>query len=198
MDRIAAFDLDGTITRKDTLIAFLRFAGGSTRLYAVLVLYLPLLVLVKLRLYDNQNAKEKIFSSYFKGMPIAHFEALCRDFYEKKGISLLYQQAQEQIRKHKAQGDQVVIISASIENWVRHFANALGADQLLATQIEVQDGKLTGRFSTKNCYGAEKVKRFLASYPQRDSYFLIAYGDSRGDQELLQLADEAHYKSFEK
>lgn len=198
MKRIAAFDFDGTITRKDTLIEFLRFAGGSARFYAVFALYSPLLVLMKLKLYSNHKTKEKIFAHYFKGMPIAQFDDLCRRFYEQKGQSLIYADAKAQIAKHKEQGDEVVIISASIENWVRHFADALKADKLLATQVEVQEGKLTGRFLTANCYGKEKVKRLLSIYPERERYYLIAYGDSRGDRELLQFADEQHYKQFEK
>jgi len=196
MRRIAAFDFDGTITRKDTLIEFLRFAGGSARFYAVFALYTPLLVLMKLRLYDNQKAKEKIFAHYFKDIPLEQFNDLCRRFSEQKGQSLVYADAKTQIAKHKAQGDEVIIISASIENWVCHFAEALKADKLLATQVEVQDGKITGRFLTANCYGKEKVKRLLSAYPERDKYYLIAYGDSRGDKELLQFADEQHYKQF--
>lgn len=196
MKRIAAFDFDGTITRKDTLIEFLRFAGGNARLYTVFALYSPLLVLMKLKLYSNQKAKEKIFAHYFEGMPIAQFDDLCRRFIEQKGEALIYADAKAQIAKHKEQGDEVVIISASIENWVCHFAEALKADKLLATQVEVQDGKINGRFRTANCYGKEKVKRLLSVCPERDKYYLIAYGDSRGDKELLQFADEQHYKQF--
>lgn len=198
MKRIAAFDFDGTITRKDTLIEFLRFAGGSARFYAVFALYSPLLVLMKLKLYSNQKAKEKIFAHYFKDIPLEQFNDLCRRFSEQKGQPLVYADAKTQIAKHKAQGDEVIIISASIENWVYHFAEALKADKLLATQVEVQDGKITGRFLTANCYGKEKVKRLLSAYPERDKYYLIAYGDSRGDKELLQFADEQHYKQFVK
>ena len=196
MKRIAAFDFDGTITRKDTLIEFLRFAGGSARFYAVFALYSPLLVLMKLKLYSNQKTKEKIFAHYFNGMPVEQFDDLCRRFFEQKGQSLIYLDAKAQIAKHKAQGDEVVIISASIENWVSHFADELKADKTLATQVEVQEGKLTGRFLSANCYGKEKVNRLLSAYPDRDKYFLIAYGDSRGDKELLQFADEQHYKQF--
>lgn len=196
MKRIAAFDFDGTITRKDTLIEFLRFAGGSTRFYAVFALYSPLLVLMKLKLYSNQKAKEKIFAHYFKGMPIGQFDDLCRRFFEQKGQSLIYTDAKAQIAKHKAQGDEVVIISASIENWVRYFADALQSDKLLATQVEVQNGKITGHFHTANCYGKEKVNRLLSVCPERGQYYLIAYGDSRGDKEVLQFADESHYKQF--
>lgn len=198
MKRIAAFDFDGTITRKDTLIEFLRFTGGSARFYAVFTLYFPLLVLMKLKLYSNQKAKEKIFAHYFKAMPIEQFDDLCRRFFEQKGPSLIYAEAKAQIAKHKAQGDEIVIISASIENWVCHFTEALGADKLLATQVEVQDGKITGRFLTANCYGKEKVKRLLSAYPERSNYYLLAYGDSRGDKELLQFADEQHYRQFDK
>lgn len=198
MKRIAAFDFDGTITCKDTLIEFLRYAGGSARFYAVFALFSPLLVLMKLKLYSNQKAKEKIFEHYFKGMPIEQFDDLCRRFFEEKGLSLIYAEAKAQIAKHKAQGDEIVIISASIENWVCHFAEALSTDKLLATQVEVQDGKITGRFLTANCYGKEKVKRLLSIYPERSNYYLIAYGDSRGDRELLRFADEQHYKQFEK
>ena len=196
MKRIAAFDFDGTITRKDTLIEFLRFAGGNARLYAAFTLYSPLLVLMKLRLYDNQKAKEKIFAHYFKDVPLEQFNDLCYRFFEQKGQSLIYTDAKVKIAKHKEQGDEVVIISASIENWVCHFAEALKVDKLLATKVEVQNGKITGRFLTANCYGNEKVKRLLSVYPERDKYYLIAYGDSRGDRELLQFADEQHYKQF--
>lgn len=198
MKRIAAFDFDGTITRKDTLIEFLRFAGGSVRFYAVFALYFPLLVLMKLKLYSNHKTKEKIFAHYFKGMQIDQFDDLCRRFFDQKWQSLIYAEAKAQIAKHKVQGDEVVIISASIENWVRYFADALQADKLLATQVEVQNGKITGRFLTANCYGKEKVNRLLSAYPERNKYYLIVYGDSRGDKELLQFADEQHYKQFVK
>ena len=68
--------------------------------------------------------------------------------------------------------------------------------KVLGTQVEVSDGRLTGRFLSRNCYGQEKVNRILACYPDRESYHLIAYGDSRGDEQLLAFADEAHFKPF--
>jgi phosphoserine phosphatase len=67
---------------------------------------------------------------------------------------------------------------------------------VLGTQVEVIDGKLTGRFLSKNCYGQEKVNRILSLYPNRQEYNLTAYGDSRGDKEMLAFADESHFKPF--
>jgi phosphoserine phosphatase len=67
---------------------------------------------------------------------------------------------------------------------------------IIGTKIQVVDGKLTGRFLTKNCYGEEKVRRMLEQYPDRKEYKLVAYGDSRGDHALLDFADEGHYREF--
>ena len=63
--------------------------------------------------------------------------------------------------------------------------------QVLATKMEVdKDGVLTGSFSTANCYGSEKVRRLMEVEPDRENYYLCAYGDSRGDKELLEFADK--------
>ena len=198
MTRIAVFDFDGTITRRDTLIEFIRYAKGSLSLYWGLLLHLPWLVLMKLHLCDNGRTKERVFSWSFKGTSLEQFNKLGRQFFDAQADKLLYTHAVQTILQHKQQGDKVVILSASIENWVLPFASALQADALLGTQAEVQNGILTGRFATKNCYGQEKVnrlKQWLHANAITDG-FVIAYGDSRGDKELLDFANEKHYKSF--
>ncbi|MDR2690839.1 MAG: hypothetical protein LBB73_00825, partial [Dysgonamonadaceae bacterium] len=58
-------------------------------------------------------------------------------------------------------------------------------------------GLLTGYFSTKNCYGREKVIRLLEKEPDRNTYTLFVYGDSRGDKELMIFADKSWYKGKE-
>ena len=200
MKRVAVFDFDGTITRKDTLIEFIRFTKGSAVLYWGMLLHLPWLILMKLHLYDNSKTKERVFAWFFRGMPIEQFNKLGHEFYQAEADKLLYSDAKQQIHDHHQKGDLVVILSASIENWVQPFTSALQAEGLLGTQVEIQNNKLTGRFSTPNCYGAEKVQRlkeWLRTSAIEQPY-IIAYGDSRGDKELLQFADESHYKQFEK
>lgn len=198
MKRIAVFDFDGTITRKDTLIEFIRFAKGSVALYWGMLLYLPWLILMKLHLYDNGKTKELVFGWFFHEMSLEQFNELGRAFYQTQADKLIYSEAKKKIEEHKSHGDIIVILSASIENWVQPFASALQAEGLLGTQAEVQNGVLTGRFATKNCYGAEKVNRlktWLAANVNEQPY-IIAYGDSRGDKELLEFANEKHYKQF--
>jgi HAD superfamily hydrolase (TIGR01490 family) len=194
---IAAFDFDGTITRRDTLIEFIRFSQGNIRFALGFLLYSPWLVAYKLRLYPNWQAKQKIFTHFFGGMPYAEFQQTCLRFFLQRGDALVYEEARQCIRRHLAQGDEVVMISASVEDWVRPFAESLGVQQVLATRVEVSDrGALTGRFLGRNCYGAEKVARLRTLYPDRAAYTLTAYGDSRGDRELLADADQAYYQLF--
>ena len=210
MRKIVAFDFDGTLTTKDTLLAFIRYAKGSTGFWLGFLRYSPLLVLMKLGFYPNWKAKQKVFAHFFKGITIEAFNDLCQRF-AQDNLHLLRSQGIKTLMQAQDDGAEVVIVSASIDNWVQAFfknhgdrsrdsANSL-ADHgpvpvILGTQIEVKDGLLTGRFLTKNCYGEEKVNRILALYPHREDYHLTAYGDSRGDKELLAFADEGHYKEF--
>lgn len=77
--RIYAFDFDGTLTTKDTLIEFIRFSKGRVRLFLGFLLFSPLLILMKLHLYPNWKAKQRVFSWFFKGMSLDSFNRLCVD-----------------------------------------------------------------------------------------------------------------------
>ena len=197
MRKIYAFDFDGTLTTKDTLLEFIRFAKGSGQMFRGFLLFSPLLLLMKLHLYPNWKAKQQLFSYFFKGMNIDDFNALCTHFAEQNK-HLLRPAGIEKVRQAiEEEQATVLIISASIDNWVRPFFDEIDKKiQVLGTQIETNGGCLTGQFTTKNCYGQEKVNRLTALYPHREAYELIAFGDSRGDKELLDFADKGFYKPF--
>ncbi len=197
MRKIYAFDFDGTLTTKDTLLEFIRFAKGSGQMFRGFLLFSPLLLLMKLHLYPNWKAKQQVFSYFFKGMNIDDFNALCTHFAEQNK-HLLRPAGIEKVRQAiEEEQATVLIISASIDNWVLPFFDEIDKKiQVLGTQIEIKGGCLTGRFTTKNCYGLEKVNRLTALYPHREAYELIAFGDSRGDKELLDFADKGFYKPF--
>ncbi len=192
MKKIYAFDFDGTLTTKDTLLEFIRYAKGSTALGWGFLRYAHLLVLMKLGLYPNWKAKQKVFAYFFKGMSITDFNALCQAF-AASSQHLLRPAGIKTIQQAKSEGSEVLIVSASIDNWVQPFFTEV---KVLGTQIEVKDGMLTGRFLTKNCYGQEKVNRILTLFPNRKDYHLTAFGDSRGDKEMLAFADESYFKPF--
>ena len=192
MRKVYAFDFDGTLTTCDTLLAFIRYAKGTPAFVRGFLRHAHLLVLMKLRLYPNWKAKEKVFSYFFKGMDLEAFDSLCQRF-AADNRSLLRPKGLQLIAQAQEEGADVLIVSASIDNWVKPFFHGV---KVVGTQVEVKDGRLTGHFLTKNCYGQEKVNRILALYPHRNEYELIAYGDSAGDKEMLAFADEAHYKPF--
>ena len=189
MKQIYAFDFDGTLTTRDTLLVFIRYACGTRAFLLGVLRYAYQLVLMKLGFYPNWKAKQHIFSYFFKGIDLEAFNTLCRQF-AADNRQLLRPEGHQLIAQAQAEGADVLIVSASIDNWVQPFFPEV---TVLGTQIEVIDGRLTGRFLTKNCYGQEKVNRILALYPDRSSYHLTAYGDSRGDKELLAFADSPHW-----
>ena len=189
MRKVYAFDFDGTLTTRDTLLVFIRYACGTRAFLLGFLRYAHQLVLMKLGFYPNWKAKQHIFSYFFKGLPLETFDTLCRQF-AADNRQLLRPEGLRLVAQAQAEGALVLIVSASIDNWVQPFFPEV---TVLGTQIEVRDGRLTGRFLTKNCYGQEKVNRILALYPDRRSYHLTAYGDSRGDKELLVFADSPHW-----
>lgn len=190
--RICAFDFDGTLTVRDTLIEFIRFACGTRALLAGFALYSPLLALMKLRLYPNHKAKQRLFAHYFAGMREEEFNRLCRGF-AVASRRLLRPAGVRAVERAKAAGAKVLIVSASIDNWVAPFFEGV---TVIGTRIEVCGGRVSGRFLGGNCYGGEKARRILELYPDRTGYHLTAFGDSRGDREMLAMADERHYKPF--
>lgn len=97
---------------------------------------------------------------------------------------------QQMLQQHLSQGHEVYIVSASMAEWIRPWASENGVNRVIGTKPEVDaDGRLTGRFASTNCHGREKVRRLLEREPCRESYDLYAYGDSRGDKEMLEFAD---------
>ncbi|NDV64461.1 HAD family hydrolase [Bacteroides sp. 224] len=192
MKKVVAFDFDGTITKQDTLLEFLKFTHGW-KSYLYLLFLSPILLAYKLGIIKNYIAKEKLFSLFYKGWTIEDFNSSCSLF---ASTIETYSSALECIKEHISNNNDVIIISASLENWIYPWAISHNIHKVLATQVEVSEGKITGTFLSKNCYGQEKVNRLLQYFPMRDNYYLIVYGDSKGDKELLEYADERHFKKF--
>lgn len=192
---IHTFDFDGTLTRRDTLLEILRFRLGWRRFLSLVLRFSPLLLMAKVGLSPGGKVKERVFGRVFGGMAEDDFNRFCQRFAQERA-SLMRPRAAEKLRELLAAGDKVVVISASVVNWVEPFLRPVGRITVVGTMAEVSGGRLTGRFATRNCRGAEKVNRLLQLYPEREQYRLVAYGDSSGDAPLLDFADEGHYKPF--
>jgi len=193
--KIALFDFDGTITIDDSLIKFIRYAVGDIKAAWGVLLLSPMLIIYKLKFIPNYKAKQWMLSYFFKGMDDQQFRKVAEEYSLKHIDTILRPKAMKKIAWHKEQGHKVVVVSASIECWLKPWCDKNDLS-LIATKLEVNNGVVTGRLLTKNCYGIEKVNRIKEDYKLNDYEYIYAYGDSRGDKELLSLANEKHYRSF--
>ena len=195
MRKIYAFDFDGTITNCDSLIAIIRYVSGSRRLLLWILSHLHLLLLMKAGLYSNNKLKQQLCRHIFAGMTADALSSKAKDFAHDNS-HILRPLAMTTIKSALAEGSTVCIISASPSIWVRPFFHSCPGIEFLCTEMETVNGMITGKFIGSNCYGQEKVNRLLSRHPDRDKYELLAFGDSRGDRELLAFADHSHYKPF--
>ena len=193
--KLALFDFDGTITKNDSLIKFIRFVAGDAKTLWGMMLLSPILTAYKLKIIPNYKAKQIMFSYFFKGIAEHQFQKVTEEYSLKHIDTMLRPKAMERIAWHKEQEHTVVVVSASIECWLKPWCDRNGLD-LIATKIEIKNGLVTGKLLTKNCYGIEKANKVKEVYILDDYDYIYAYGDSRGDRELLELASESFYKPF--
>ena len=193
--KIVFFDFDGTITTDDSLLKFIRFVVGDRRFLLGLVVLSPMLVLYKLKLISNSKAKQYMLSWFFKGMSKEAFLKVANEYSLVHIDKILRPKAIEKINWHKNQGHKVVVVSASIECWLRPWCEKNGLE-LIATKLEIKDDIVTGKLLSKNCYGVEKVNRIKEIYNLKDFEYIYSYGDSSGDKQMLELAHEKFYKPF--
>jgi phosphatidylglycerophosphatase C len=186
---LAAFDLDGTLTKRDTLMPFLLRAIGRDRTYrALLASSVPLARAAALGGPHRDRAKVVVFQRVFGGLPLAALAETAESFADHVVAHGLRPEVRAWVDWHRGQGHELVLVSASPELYVTPIGRRLGFDAVLATRLEVDpDGRLTGRILGANCRGPEKVVR-LREWRGDTLTVAFAYGDSAGDREMLALA----------
>ncbi len=194
---VAAFDFDGTLTRRDTLLPFLLYKLGAATVVRHAIVLSPTLAGYGLGLIRNDVAKERVFIQCLAGMRMDELQQEGERFASYVMPGLLRQEALQRLEWHKQLGHRCVVVSASLELYVQPWALKAGFDDVLASRLEtLEDGIITGNLLGNNCFGIEKVRRLEALLGARNGYTLYAYGDSRGDKELLSGADYAYYRKI--
>jgi phosphatidylglycerophosphatase C len=193
--KIAFFDFDGTITTKDTMLEVIKYQKGKALFYVGFLINAPVLIGLKTKRVTNQIAKERILEFFFGGTELLAFQALCDFFCINILPSLIRPKAIEEIKRLQESGFEVVIVSASAENWIKEWCNSAGL-KLIASELEIKDKMLTGKLNGLNCHGQEKVSRIKSLYDLSQYDEVYCYGDSSGDKPMLALATKAFYKPF--
>jgi phosphatidylglycerophosphatase C len=190
---LAVFDLDGTITRRDTFGPFLwgflwrrpwRLARGLLALPAAAAFVFN---------SDRGALKGAVIHALLGDARRASLARWAERFVAKLLSDGLYAEALAAIAMHRTSGDRLLLMSASTDLYVPRIGRALGFDETICTEVRWRaDDRLDGRLATANCRGEEK-RRCLAALIARDAPGRVyAYGDSCADLAHMQLVQEAY------
>ena len=193
MKRYYFSDFDGTLTTTDSMMSIIIYQRGKLGLILALLRILPWLILMFMGKYSNQRTKERLLHDCFGRMTKKEFNAFCQKFADSHK-HILRKSLYDKLVEAQHNGDEIVVVTASPENWVSRLVPEF---KVLGTKMEFKPC-FSGKFLTPNCYAQEKVNRILEAYPElktnRNDIHIIAFGDSRGDKEMLEFADEQYYK----
>lgn len=189
---VAAFDVDNTLTTRDTVVPFLRSFGGRGRSAATLMRRAHHVANGAAR-RDRDRLRAIATAAVFAGRPWDEVDAAAERHAGRIIAGWLRPDTCARLAWHRDQGHAVLLVSAGYEAYLRRVGLHLGADDVLATRLAVDGGRCTGALDGANCRGAEKVARIAGWLEQREltraDVTLWAYGDSIGDRELLAAAD---------
>ena len=192
---LAIFDLDGTITRRDTLWPFI---AGYLRRHPRRWWRLPLCVAPLLRYLcgqaDRGALKSAVITLTLGGVARAELAAWSRQFTARLLHTGLYAEALTCIDAHKRAQAHLVLLSASPDLYVPAIATVLGFDECVCTALRWRsDGTLDGALASANRRGPEKTRCVRSLLAERQPLLSHAYGNSRADLEHLRLVSAGTY-----
>lgn len=191
--RIAAFDFDGTLTRRDTVLPFLVRVFGRAKVARAVSRVAPSAGRARLAPrpgdpHHRDLTKAALLRELFRGEDPARV-AEQGMAYARTFSTVLRPSMVSQLEWHLDAGHEVVVVSASLAAYLEPFAAERGVDHVIGVELEVgPDGLLTGAQVGPNVRGAEKATRLRSWLDGEEPEHLWAYGNSSGDRELLAMA----------
>lgn len=194
MKKLYFFDFDGTLTYKDTMFLYLKFYNSAKFNFQFLK-HIPLFILLKLKLASAEKVKKSFISSILKGQSKTKIVEKSQQFFEEHYPEIIRENAIEFIQNIDREHTESYLVTASLDIWVKPFAEKFKMN-LLATRAEFKNDIFTGNFVGNNCNGGEKVHRIKEALQGKKFDKTIAFGDSSGDKEMLEWANESHFEFF--
>lgn len=187
---MAVFDLDGTITPRDTLLPYVwgylvRHPWRLPRLVGVV----PACVRFLLGRADHGELKSAFIRMTLGGVRRAQLAPWTSRFVRELSAHGVLAEATKHIARHRAHGDFLVLLSASTDLYVPQVGRALGFAETICTGVEWDADRLVGRLTTPNRRGEEKVhcfERLRAQHPRR---LFAAYANAGSDLPHLRMAE---------
>jgi phosphatidylglycerophosphatase C len=147
----------------------------------------------KLGLVPPSLMRATVVGFGFRGKREADVRELGLSYAREKISAITSPRALERIGWHKAQGDAVVVVSASLDVYLCAWCEEAGVD-LICTELEARGGTLTGRYRDGDCTGKEKARRVRERYDVRAYEIVYAYGDTKEDEAMLALAHKRFFR----
>lgn len=192
---IAIFDFDNTITNRDTLFDFFLFSFGKKKFMFKIILLTPVLILTKLKFLSAQKGKQILLKSFLNGISALDFQNFCIN-YKHRISNILKKEAIKKIHWHIHNNHETIILSASIEDWIKPWASEIGINIVLGTELDKTGFYLSGNIKGLNCKGKAKLDRLIERLPNYQDYTIYAYGDSKADRYILNIANYPFFKKF--
>jgi phosphatidylglycerophosphatase C len=188
---IVCFDFDGTITTSDSLRDFVLHTIGARGYALGLAHAAPWLAGFAAGLCDRGATKARFLAETLGGRSRQDLDAAAERFVEQRLPALIRPDMSARIQDHRRLGHRLLLVSASPSLYLERWAAREGFDAVLATELEFRGERFTGRLGSPNCWGPEKERRLRQWFEPDPPSVQYAYGDSRGDREMLALADHA-------
>lgn len=192
---LALFDFDGTITNTDSFTKFVLFAAEKQRIRKGKIMLFPEVLAYKTRLTNGKRIRNKVFKFAFENTVETKIKMKALEFSENIIPSLIRPQAMDRINWHKDGGDEVRVVSASLDLYLDHWCNRHNI-ALSCNKVELLNGIITGNFIGQDCSAYEKRRRVESAYNLSHYTKIYAYGDTSEDKELLKIADYPFYRHF--
>ncbi len=201
-NRIYVFDFDGTITTKDTFALFLKYYAGSANWLGNVLRLLPKFIAYKTGLIDRHAVKKAVVNRFFANQSFSDIEIRAEQFAKDIIPTLIRPAALKNVRS-KLENPEIgpsslYICSASIGPYLRHWARSVGIHEknVMATELEFINDRATGKLEGYNVWGPNKVRRINDQFAPSPVNIVEAYGDTRGDREMLHAAEASFHKPF--
>jgi len=189
---LALFDLDGALTRHDTLLPYLDgFLRRHPQRLVRLPLVLPALTGFVLGRADQGVVKSAAICAVLGGRTRKEIEAWTGEFVPWLLARGMRADALAVLEAHRRAGDLLVLLSASPDLYVPAIGRALGFAETVCTGVEWEGERLTGRLTTPNQRGPEKAHAVAALRREHPGLAVVAYGNAASDLEHLSVVDRA-------
>lgn len=192
MPCLVFFDLDGTISRRDTLLPYvtgyvLRRPWRAWRLLAVL----PQLAAFVAGRGDRGSLKGALIHAGMGGASPEEIALWTEAFLPRLLAGGLHPDAVAAIEAHRRAGDHLVLMSASVDLYVPEIARRLGFSEAVCSGVRWDADRLDGRLATPNRRDEEKARCFREIAARHPGTATVAYGNTASDLPHMLLADRA-------